>query len=599
MLVCWSALAAQESDSTQFQFIQQNSTYRWFNNFLYSGQVSQLTYELSNSFISTMTQIQGAQKQWKDDQEFHGRVYGPMPNRWNWELKGTLQWFNDEQSGYFNDARAGKAALGVRRDQPVYKLGIFGGYKQDIRRQFIDTGPTMSGTFVLNQRTWSGYNTAGQIQVAAENLDQRRNRTYAAQWYASKEFSPGVSDYISVDLSQKKRSYYLHSGRVEERSESRQQVQNRLRYRIAQPLSLKLNTEYTQRITEIHTPIFNAAALQKKNRENYSLQNLFGVILDVGFSRNEFTFQYGLDQNLYRTEVKDTLIAASRLRQQTPPNDNSNTIEMAGISTLGLGYQDSLQISISATRMQYNTPDSTNYDDRDEVRYRYGAKYQHRFAPGFRIETGGEVLLNHYAYLFSERSAENYWNRIFRLFSGVHWVRNSWMWVTSAEVLANYYDYEYDDLLNQVRSLAFRNMIISQKVAHPIGERFQGQFRIELQQEDQGRLDWDAFVQELILEREIVETEYKLVLHGKRPFTGYLGYRYQHRLDWRIQQDSRTPSERIYTRGPIIQVIYRWKNLPVIRWEATFMEVTQEDVELESSTRYPITHVRLQANWRW
>ncbi|MCF7804321.1 MAG: hypothetical protein K9N46_08540 [Candidatus Marinimicrobia bacterium] len=599
LLVCLGqGLLAQPSDSTQFGFHQQNSTYRWYNQFQYDGQISQVSYELTNSFISTMTKIHESNRQWKDDQQFDGRFYGPMPKSWNWELRGNLQWYNDEQSGYFNDARTGHAALGARRNSRNLQYSLFSGFKQDIRRQFIDDGPTLSGRLRLNQQNWGGYITTGQVQLDGENLDNRQNRTYATRWNVSKQFSPGVSDNLSMNFSQRKRSYYLNSGAVEVREESQQYVSNQLRYKIADPLAMRLNTEYAKRATNIETPFVESSAVQHKNRENYDLRNSLGLFLDIGPLKNEFFARYELQQNLYTTQVRDTLIAADRLRRQTPPDDNSNFIELEGSSRMGIGYRDSLKFSSSASRLQYNTPDSTNFDDRDEVRTRYGLEYFHLVAPEYRFRAGTEVLLNHYVYLFSRRSAENYRNRVFRLYTGLDKKTKSWYWNTSAEVLANYYDYDFDDLLNQVRSLAFRHMILKQQIRHPIWNNWQGQFRFELQLEDQGRLDWEAFIEELMLERQIGEISYQVALVGNRVITGYAGYQYQRRIDWRIQNEERLTAERIYTQGPVFQIIYRQAGMPVLVWEGTLLNVTQENVQQGTRITYPITHLRLQASWR-
>jgi len=546
-----------------------------------------------------MTEVQSAEKQWKDDQQFNGRLYGPMPGKWLWELQGALQWYNDEQSGYFNDARTGAAAIGVRRKASALNLDVSGGYKQDIRRQYIDTGPTLSGHLVLNGATLAGYRTSGMLRLSGENLDTRQNRTYMTQWMVSKKFGPGVSDNLSLDVSRRKRSYYLASGIIEERYETRQHVENQLRYRVFDPFSVRFSTKYSKDLTEIETPFADSDGLQEKDRANYNLRNTIGMFLNVGPVRNEAYFRYEVQQNLYTSDVRDTTIAPSRLRRQMPPNDNSNIMQIEGRSYIGIGYRDSLRFSALAMRMQYNTPDSTNFDDRDEVRYRYGLEYFHRFAPGFRWRTGGEVLLSHYAYLFSQRSAENYWNRVYRLFSGMHWQRHRWEWHTSAEVLANYYDYDYDDLLQQVRSIAFRHMVLRQRIYHPISRGWQGQFRYDLQLEDQGRLDWSAFIEELILEREISEVEYKIRIPVSRTLSGFLGYQYQRRIDWRLHSGDASTAERIYTRGPVFQIQYRSNNLPVISWEGALMEVHQVDVQQGRSTEYPITHLRLHAFWRW
>ncbi len=259
-----------------------------------------------------------------------------------------------------------------------------------------------------------------------------------------------------------------------------------------------------------------------------------------------------------------------------------------------LGARDSLRLINGVTRLQYNTPDSTNYDDRDELRYNNVIEYYHLFRSGWLFLLGGEASLGHFVYLFKEKSAENHWNRVFRLYSDVRWRVNLWHWLTHAEVLANYYAYDYDKLLGQIRSLAFRHMTLRQQIGHPIALGLQGQFSTRIQLEDQGRLDWQAFVEELILEREIVEYEYKLAFPRWKHFRGYFGYRYQRRIDWRIQSEVRSTNERIFTTGPLVRLVYRWHNRPVISWEGAFLKVSQMD-----GAEYSITQLHLQAFWQF
>lgn len=585
---------AQEADSTNFRFEQQNSTFQWINTIRYHGKIGNLSYRFHNNFISTMTRIQANREQWKDDQQFRGELFGPVKGYWNWILLGSLLWYNDEQSGYFNDMRAGEAALGVRRDHPGWHLNVNTGYLQDIRKQFIDTGPTFTGEFVLDRHDFSGYNTTGRIETRLESLKGRSNKTYSTNWLVRKEFAPGVTDGLGLNISQKSRDYYLASGVIESRDEQNQQVSNQLIYNVNQPIRLRVSTDFSRRATRVTTPFLDSPAREIKDRENYNLGNSLGLDIHWGRWSNSFQLQYDIMQNLYTAQSEDTTISADRLRRQTPPDDNGNTVQMSNRMSLRIAERDSVQLIAGMTRMQYNTPDSTNYDDRDELRFNTLLEYHHLFRSGWQFLVGGEATFGHFVYLFSAKSAENHWNRVFRLFSNVGWSVDFWRWQTYAEVLANYYDYDYDDLLGQVRSLAFRHMTLQQQVYHPLPGNYQGQFLIRIQLEDQGRLDWDAFVQEIILEREIVEYEYKVAFPRWRRIRGYLGYRYQRRIDWRVQDQQRQTNERIFTTGPLLKFAYRQNNLPIISWEAAVLRVSQMN-----GVEYAITRMRLNASWRF
>lgn len=587
-------ILADTADSTAFQFQQQNSTYRWINTLYYTGDIANVSYLFQNHFSSTMNRIQRSREQWKDDQDFHGELFGPVMGYWDWILLGNLLWYNDEQSGYFNDMRSGEAALGVRRQYPGWRLDIHGGYMQDIRRQFIDTGPTFSGKFLLDQQNFSGYETTGNVNMRLESLDRRNNQTYDTRWLIRKKFAPGVTDGLGLNISHKTREYYLGTGVVETRRENVQQVNNRLNYQVYRPVRLLLDTQFSRKTTEIKTPFLNSPASEVKNRANYNLSNTAGIDLQWGIWTNQLRVQYDIQQNLYTSESRDTTLASGQLRKLTPPDDNGNTVQVENQMKFHLGSRDSLRLVNGITRLQYNTPDSTNYDDRDELRYNNIIEFYHLFRSGWRFLIGGEASLGHFVYLFQQKSAENHWNRVFRLYSNVHWRSNFWQWRTHAEVLANYYDYDYDKLLGQIRSLAFRHMTIQEQLSHPIAYDLQGQLMVRVQLEDQGRLDWEAFIEEMILEREIVEYEYKVAFPRWKRFRGYLGYRYQRRIDWRIQGDVRSTNERIFTTGPLIRFVYRWHNRPVISWEGALLNVSQMD-----GSEYSITQLQLQANWQF
>lgn len=581
-------------DSTLFRFHQQSSTYRWTSLLHHSGKVSGLEYDLSNSFVSTMNEVHGGQRQWKDDQRFHGELSGSLIGRWQWQLNGDLIWYNDEQSGYFNDSRAAEGGLGVRRETGLGAVSFTTGYKQDIRRKYVDVGPTFSGRLRLDQQNIGGYLTTGSLMLSREDLGARGNNTYLTRWNIRKEFAPGVSDELNVDLGYRKRSYYLEHGQVEDRSESRQEVENTLRYRIGALMEWRHNIEFIRKRTHIKTPLTSVEGAVFKNRGNYDLNNRFQVRLFLGGITSELYLQHGLAQNLYTSNVEDSLRALTEIRVNSPPDDNSSTLEMGLGTGLKVSARDSIRFSASVLRLRYNTPDTTNFDDRDELRRRFGMQYRHYFSHGFTFQAGANVSLDHYAYLYKERSAENYRNRIFRASSRVDWDREPWYWQTSGEIVANYYDYDFDDLLGQVRSLVFRHLVLQQLLRHPIIGTWNGHLRVELQLEDQGRLDWEQFLEELILEREIMEYEYRIGFPVSHTWQGYAGYRYQRRLDWQIPRGNRELSERLVTSGPVFQLIYKHHGQPVVIWESALLNVSQ----LDGST-YPITQMRIQANWRW
>ncbi|MCF7905049.1 MAG: hypothetical protein K9M49_07830, partial [Candidatus Marinimicrobia bacterium] len=191
------------------------------------------------------------------------------------------------------------------------------------------------------------------------------------------------------------------------------------------------------------------------------------------------------------------------------------------------GVVDTVTWRNTLSRLEYDTPDTNNNDDRDEWRFRTEISGTYQPNPFIRFEIGTKLSLFHLIYLFNTRSAENYWNRNLVLWSEFDWRRNTWDGRAKARIRSNYFDYDYDDLFIEMdqpsRSFVHRSLDLSKQVRYRFLTRWSLTTRFSSRWEDEGQLDWSKFIQQVSSERQQTELSMKLAF-AYRGWVGWIGY---------------------------------------------------------------------------
>jgi len=105
-----------------------------------------------------------------------------------------------------------------------------------------------------------------------------------------------------------------------------------------------------------------------------------------------------------------------------------------------------------------------------------------------------EVTLNHIVYLFADRSANNNWNRIFRLapeltYSPSPALRS----VNTFEVLANYTVFDYETIVPTVESYSYRQFAFLDSTSYDISWRTALDVLLHIRLYERGQLQWKEF----------------------------------------------------------------------------------------------------------
>ncbi|MCB0712881.1 MAG: hypothetical protein KDD67_11175 [Ignavibacteriae bacterium] len=235
----------------------------------------------------------------------------------------------------------------------------------------------------------------------------------------------------------------------------------------------------------------------------------------------------------YRTSQQENLVdpvgdvpevELRRKRKTSAFNDYlSSYLQFAGTAEYRLGRHDTLGVNGSIGIYRYDTPDTTNYFDKDEKTVTSEFRYARRFSRLLWFQTTGQVFLTHLVYLFGQNSNDNNWNRLIRLSPTVHYhfpevMENR----LEAELTANYTDYDFEGRTQNIRGRSFRELAIRDSLVLYLSRKYGLVAAGELRVAERGSFSWKDFAESL-LERartELVEME----LFSGRDSTAQFGF---------------------------------------------------------------------------
>jgi hypothetical protein len=245
-----------------------------------------------------------------------------------------------------------------------------------------------------------------------------------------------------------------------------------------------------------------------------------------------------------------------------------------------LSTKDLLVVSVSASILRYDTPDSLNTDDRDVLLLSYMVQETHRFNEHLAIGLSVNASLNHLVYIDRLQSANNNWNRILSFSPRI--VLSPAEWLVSSnvgEVVANYTVYDFEAQVTSVKSYSFRQASWSDstyvQLSRNIGLDFSGGMRVY----ERGILKWEQFKEkplDYFVEKSIWP---RLVYRPNADLTLSVGYRHFSQEQFAYNGAVRNFSHSIVTTGPTAEI--RWfgpggTNLAISGWNmASFNDSKQ------------------------
>ncbi len=596
-----SPLLSQISPPTINLNFQQNYTsYTWRGNLNYQKTFSnRRSLVIQNHYVSNLLRTSFSKNKWRDNTQLSLEYQAPFWNAIRQIFQASSSTYIDKQTGYENSARTHLFSWGLQSSL-LEKIQLKGalGEKWDRRQGQQDRGLYYFTNAALSPSSWQGYVNRIRLKWQGSDMGKRRDYDFGIGYKIAKEFYPGTLDSLSFQFYNTRRDYYISTkGDLESRLGKNRRLSNFLLYPISRHLKMRQISTFYSRDTHIDQRLM-ATAGGNRNRENLG-----------STSQTELQFQnHLLSSSLGMTYTYESeTYTFSRSLQANPfsgipgtPDNINRLLEIRNYLSFYLGVRDSLTIQNSISRLQYDTPDTSNFDDRDELRTIHLIEWAHLFSSGFRMKIGGNVRLRHLVYLFSQKSANNNWNRIFSLYSNLEFSRfPKFRFKQRAEVLANYTDYDFEYQMQQVKSYVFREVAITDSIFWKLfGQtNLSGFYRLEL--EENGRLFWDNFAEQPLLSRQ--NHYYSLmvdfpVLQTFRVFGGFQGY---FRKEWSykiirnvIRKSDKSKLFRSY--GPVLKIY-----LLDSKHQQGIVSISTLRVKNRDEKPYLINQINLQALWHF
>ena len=249
------------------------------------------------------------------------------------------------------------------------------------------------------------------------------------------------------------------------------------------------------------------------DQEDFAIRGSVGAWLEPPRARISARLSYrsGEQQNLVDPTGEVLEAELRRKRRTNALNDYLSThLLFSGTVEYRPGNHDTVVLSGSAGIYRYDTPDTSNNFDKDEQTITSELRYARQFSRLLYLELTGQVFLTHLVYLFGENSNDNNWNRVIRLAPSVRYdfpdVLHNKM---TAEVTANYTDYDFRGRTQNIRGRSFRELAIRDSLVFFFSYRYGLMTTGEMRIGERGSFSWSQFAESL-LERtrtELLETE--------------------------------------------------------------------------------------------
>ena len=506
--------AAPDSNDAGIRFERNLNTYLWNFKADFSGRDSGFAADVHDRYSSSF--IEQNQNSLRDEHTLWLNASRRISSMMNLELEASTFTLSDNQSLDVSNAALHTGLVGVSiRPLPYISVTPLVGFRVDRQQDQTDQGWNYKLSSQLDSVDIDGYETLASLRLNVSNLSPRYFRSNGAQLFFAKDFLEGSFDSLRFQWSNNRWDFYIPADSVmqkefgiKENIRSRvdeiYNVSNTLHYAVGKELSAVVQTLVeTRTISNAFryksllepTMIPYDVTVQEQRLEggiDLNYRDINNIFASVGIHTSERDERHILQ----KIDGVDPDIQQSASEQETQLDNIQHRTTLRGIFSMPVSSNDFVSFESSAGILRYDAPDSTNTDDRDELLITLSGRESHRWNEYFNISVTVEATLNHIVYLLAERSANNNWNRIFRLAPELTYTPSPAMrMVNTFEVLANYTVFDYETLIPTVESYSYRQFAFLDSTSYDMSSNMGLDFLLHVRLYERGELQWKAFTE--------------------------------------------------------------------------------------------------------
>jgi len=546
-------------------FRQEFNTYQWTWTVDWSRAMpGGARFAGTEYFASSLLALAGGADRWKDDQRLTAQWRLPLGTRVQALTGARIYRYWDRQSGLLNDYSTQQAFVGFEvRPAPHFFLRGEAGPKRDKRFSQKDWGPGWQFLGEIRALPWLEYEQDASVFWQRDRLGPRQNEDLRFLYRLGRVFQPGVADTLDVRWDHNRRDNYMSPKLdLENFAESVLAASNKLHYALNETWRAVWRTEFRQSRVEVRQ-IESGQVVQRRRRNESDFRNLGRLVGESDRWRGFVELSYRSAATRYRLPVAEQRTPFSSRLAFVAPDNQTRFLALSSRLAGMLSAKDSVTFGAQVSRLQYDTPDTSNFDDHDEFRLDGFFAWKHYLTANLNVALRAGVGLYHLVYIFGERSADNNWNRVVRLSPSVELrpTRGTRL-LHRFEVLANYIDYDFEQELEGTRSFVFRRFLAEDSLQIGRDRRYGLLAVLRLQTEENGRLYWDEFAERPLTER--VARRVRLLVRRRLGVRSRLdfGFAYYERRERRFKRRSsgapylKEPVGTFISRGPIVAFVF-------------------------------------------
>jgi hypothetical protein len=506
-----TAAALLDSNSAALRFERNVNTYLWNANAVYRYQDDDLLVRLNDAFTSSF--IRGQYGSYRDEQNFSFRlartVSGPLAGVFD----AQSFFLSDQQSFGSSNAGIHTAAAGITV-QPSHHFSVtpMAGFRFDDQQGSSDRGWNVR-LYTQGDSLESGdYRAAFNGQINHSDLGRRKFGNDQAGVRLETEFAEGSVDSVQLRWSMNRNDFYIPAdsnvrkefgteSNIRSRTEQFWGVHNYLSYRISGNLSTTLEVEVESRSIQnafAYKPLSILTSIPfNTGVQEFRIQG--GWLLDLTAPGTAATLALRMGERtekhlLEKIAGVDEQFQSERGRQESRLDNVAYRNSLSASVLSAVSPYDDVEFSGSIGLMQYDTPDTVNTDDRDELLVNLLVKETHRFSAVFSAAVTAEATVAHLVYINREKSANNNWNRIFRLKPEMSYRPvEQFRMFNAFEVQANYTVFDFETIVPSVKSYSYRQVAFLDSTSYDITRRVGFDVTAYVRVYERGELRWSDF----------------------------------------------------------------------------------------------------------
>lgn len=494
---------AQTLSNTSFERFL--NSYFWRGNYFSSHQIGIWTLTANNNFQSTLINL--SERALRDENEFSFILSRPFYAHSQLRLEGSNYFLSDSRSLFRNNAVSNRIALGISSRPSAWSLlDASGGFKAERQINQFNSGFIYALRGELLDYQFSNLALSSRVNFSQEFLEPRRNEDKSIVLSLNQTYNRAAL-LFSGGISEERRDYFSNVVAsqepitvVERRIEQNFYTIDSLSYRTFSNLTTRAKIELRRRV------IIRENSQQFSDLTNAVYDNeieQLRLFTDAGITLESPSFQtfagilFQQQSENYRpiNAFSENPIAIAREKFR------NNTFQVATfyLSSIWRHFNavgDTVHYFFVSAQMRgfrYDTPDTTNTDDRDEISYTLTLSDSLRLNTYFGLRLLASLSTTNNVFISRERSANNTKNYILRFSPTTIWrIPKKIESINEFGVLANYTVYDFE-IGSQTRSFSFRQFLFLDSTQVFLNETLSLKFLYEQRLYERAELFWNEF----------------------------------------------------------------------------------------------------------